>query len=48
MGLLSRLRQVPDPRSRRRREYPLHGLIAILILAAAHGEGSPWARSGTC
>jgi len=40
MSLLSRLQQVPDPRSRHRREYPLHGLIAILILAAAHGETS--------
>ncbi len=40
MSLLSRLRQVPDPRSRHRREYPLPGLIGILILAAAHGETS--------
>lgn len=40
MSLLSRLQQIPDPRSRRRREYPLHGLLAILILAAAHGENS--------
>lgn len=40
MSVLSRLRQVPDPRSRHRREYPLPGLLAILILAAAHGETS--------
>jgi hypothetical protein len=40
MSLLSRLQQVPDPRSRHRREYPLPGLLAILILAAAHGETS--------
>ena len=40
MSLLSRLQQVPDPRSRHRREYPLYGLLAILILAAAHGESS--------
>ncbi len=40
MSLLSRLRQVPAPRSRHRREYPLPGFLAILILAAAHGETS--------
>ena len=40
MSLLERLKSIPDPRSRRRREYPLYGLLAILILAAAHGENS--------
>jgi hypothetical protein len=40
MTLLERLQQIPDPRSRRRREYPLYALLAILILAAAHGEDS--------
>ncbi|MEM4217161.1 MAG: transposase family protein [Candidatus Methanomethylicaceae archaeon] len=40
MSLLSCLQQIHDPRSRHRREYPLHGLLAILILAAAHGETS--------
>lgn len=40
MSLISCLRRIPDPRSRHRREYPLHGLMAILILAAAHGENS--------
>lgn len=40
MNLLSRLKQIPDPCSRHRREYPLYGLLAILIPAAAHGERS--------
>jgi len=40
MSLLERLKAIPDPRSRRRREYPHYGLLAILILAAAHGEHS--------
>lgn len=40
MSLLSRLKQIADPRSRHRREYPLWGLLAIVILAAAHGENS--------
>lgn len=40
MSLLERLKRIPDPRSRRRREYPHYGLLAILILAAAHGENS--------
>ncbi len=40
MSLIERLKQIPDPRSRRRREYPLYALLAVLILAAAHGENS--------
>ncbi|MGQ9890018.1 MAG: transposase family protein, partial [Aggregatilineales bacterium] len=40
MTLLSCLQQIPDPRSRHRREYPLHGLLAVLLLAAAHGENA--------
>lgn len=40
MSLLERLQQIPDPRSRHRREYPLYALLAVLILAAAHGENS--------
>lgn len=40
MDLLSLLKTIPDPRSRRRRQYPLHGMLAVLILAAAHGENS--------
>ncbi|MGQ9887537.1 MAG: hypothetical protein ACUVSX_03515 [Aggregatilineales bacterium] len=38
MTLLSCLQRIPDPHSRHRREYPLYGLLAILLLAAAHGE----------
>lgn len=40
MSLLEQLKKIPDPRDRRGRTYPLHGLLAILILAAAHGENS--------
>jgi hypothetical protein len=40
MTLLSCLQRIPDPRSRHRREYPLYGLLAVLLLAAAHGENS--------
>ena len=40
MSLIERLKQIPDPRSRRRREYPHYALLAVLILAAAHGENS--------
>jgi hypothetical protein len=40
MSVLERLKAIPDPRSRRRREYPHYSLLAILILAAAHGENS--------
>lgn len=39
-SLLERLRGVRDPRSRRGRVYPLYGLLAVLILAAMHGENS--------
>jgi len=42
MGLISRLKSIPDPRSRHRREYPLHGLLSTLVLAAAHNENSFW------
>lgn len=38
--VLDALRQVPDPRSRRGRVYPLHGILAVLLLAAMHGETS--------
>lgn len=49
MSLLSLLKAIPDPRSRHRRQHPLHGMLAVLILAAAHGENSlrgmwQWAR----
>ena len=40
MTLLWCLQQLPDPRSRHRREYPLYSLLAVLLLAAAHGENS--------
>ena len=39
-SLLDLLRAVPDPRSRHGRIYPLYGLLAVLILAAMHGENS--------
>ena len=38
--ILDALRRVPDPRSRRGRVYPLHGILAVLLLAAMHGETS--------
>jgi hypothetical protein len=39
-SLLGRLRSLPDPRRRQARVYPLPGLIAMLVLAAAAGESS--------
>lgn len=39
-SLLGRLRSVPDPRRRQARVYPLAGMIAMLVLAAAAGESS--------
>ncbi len=39
-SLLEQLRTVPDPRSRHGRVYPLYGMLAVLILAAMHGENS--------
>lgn len=39
-SLLGRLRFLPDPRRRQARVYPLPGLIAMLVLAAAAGESS--------
>ncbi|HID34201.1 MAG TPA: transposase family protein [Anaerolineae bacterium] len=49
-SLLEQLRTVPDPRSRHGRVYPLDGMLAVLILAAMHGENSllgmwPWAKA---
>jgi len=38
--LLEVLQSIPDPRSRRGRIYPLYGLLAVLLLAAMHGERS--------
>lgn len=37
---MDRLAAVPDPRDRRGRRYPLRGLLALLLLAALHGESS--------
>lgn len=39
-GCLDRFGQRSDPRSRRGRRFPLSGLLAMLILAALHGEKS--------
>jgi len=39
-SLLGRLRSLPDPRRRQARVYPLPGLVAMLVLAAAAGESS--------
>jgi DDE_Tnp_1-associated len=39
-SLLGRLRSLPDPRRRQARVYPLPGLIAMLVMAAAAGESS--------
>ncbi len=38
VSILEALRQVPDPRGRRGRIYPLYSILAILLLAAMHGE----------
>ena len=37
-SFLDLLRAIPDPRSRRGRIYPLYGMLAVLVLAAMHGE----------
>jgi len=39
-SLVDILKQIEDPRSRRGRRYPLWGMLAVLILAAMHGETS--------
>jgi DDE_Tnp_1-associated len=39
-SLLGRLRSLADPRRRQARVYPLPGLIAMLVMAAAAGESS--------
>jgi hypothetical protein len=39
-SLFEWLGEVPDPRSRRGRTYPLRGLLAMLVLGALHGERS--------
>ncbi len=39
-SLLGRLHSLPDPRRREARVYPMPGLIAMLVMAAAAGESS--------
>ncbi|NLD74629.1 MAG: transposase family protein, partial [Chloroflexi bacterium] len=39
-GVLGAFARGHDPRSRRARRYPLEGLLAMLVLAALHGERS--------
>ena len=39
-SLLAGLRALPDPRRRQGRRYPLAGMVAMLLLAAMHGETS--------
>ena len=38
--VLEVLKGIEDPRSRRGRRYPLRGILAVLLLAAMHGETS--------
>jgi len=40
INLLQKLREVPDPRRRQGKIYPLSSLLAMLILAALNGESS--------
>ncbi len=39
-SLLGLLAQLPDPRRRQGRMYPLSGILGMLVLAALNGEGS--------
>jgi len=38
--VLQALKEIPDPRKRQGRQYPLYGLLAVLVLAAMQGERS--------
>lgn len=40
VNLLAKLAEVPDPRSRKGRRYPLAGILGMLLLAALNGESS--------
>ena len=40
MNVIQALTTIPDPRRRRGRQYPLFGLLAIVLRAAMHGERS--------
>lgn len=49
-SLLGRFAQLPDPRRRAGRRYPLPALLGVLVLGALHGESSLrgiwlWARA---
>lgn len=49
-SLLARFGQLPDPRRRAGRRYPLPALLGLLVLGAVHGESSLrgiwlWARA---
>ena len=39
-SLIAMLKTIPDPRGRQGRQYPLYGILGMLLLAAAHGETS--------
>ncbi len=52
-SLLGRLAQLPDPRRRAGRRYPLAAVLGLLVLGALHGESSLrgiwlWARANWC
>jgi hypothetical protein len=38
--VLQALKEIPDPRKRQGRQYPLYGLLAVLVLAALQGQRS--------
>jgi len=38
--VLQALKAIPDPRKRHGRQYPLYGLLVVLLLVAIHGERS--------
>jgi hypothetical protein len=40
VNLLAKLKEVPDPRGRKGRRYPLAGILGMLLLAALNGESS--------
>lgn len=40
VNLLAKLRDVPDPRGRKGRRYPLAGILGMLLLGALNGESS--------
>jgi hypothetical protein len=38
--VLQALKEIPEPHKRQGRQYPLYGLLAVLVLAALQGERS--------